>query len=217
MGDHPLLTIVSLGTLILSLTILNLFILNLSLFEFCPASIVTLLALSTMLRTSEIASIDRGSVDFRPGCVSFALSKPTKTQHQGPLKSFSIKSLDDPSIDPVKTLRDYYRFTEQFRDEGNSKLLLIGLSKPHKPVGRSTVGHWIKNLLRDAGVDASFSAHSTRGAAASKAARAGLPINSILLAASWRAESTFTKFYRRDVIQPSVADAILSQGIPFLL
>jgi len=164
-----------------------------------------------MLRTSEIASIDRGSVDFRPGCVYFAFSKPTKTQHQGPLKSFAIKSLDDPSIDPVKTLREYYRFTEQFRNEGNSKLLLIGLSKPHKLVGRSTVGHWIKNLLKDAGVDASFSAHSTRSAAASKAARAGLPNNSILLAASWREESTFTKFYRRDVIQPSVADAILSQ------
>jgi hypothetical protein len=43
-----------------------------------------------------------------------------------------------------------------------------------------------------------FSAHFTRGAAASKAASAGVSIQTILKQGHWANESTFVKFYRRD-------------------
>ena len=43
--------------------------------------------------------------------------------------------------------------------------LLLSYVKPFSPVGSSTVGSWIKNLLEQSGVDTSvFKAHSTRAA-----------------------------------------------------
>ena len=48
--------------------------------------------------------------------------------------------------------------------------LLLSYVKPFSPVGSSTVGSWIKNLLEQSGVDTSvFKAHSTRAASVSKA------------------------------------------------
>ena len=64
----------------------------------------------------------------------------------------------------------------------------------------STIGRWIKDQLKEAGIDTSiFSAHSARGAAASKAMAQGIPIQSILNQGHWARESTFAKFYRRAV------------------
>jgi hypothetical protein len=65
-------------------------------------------------------------------------------------------------------------------------------------VGSETTG-----CLQDAGIDIeSFSAHSTRGAASSKAILMGVPIDpidSVLRAANWAAESTFRQFYNREL------------------
>jgi hypothetical protein len=53
--------------------------------------------------------------------------------------------------------------------------------------------------LKETGINtAIFSAHSVRGAASSKAAAAGVPIQSILNQGHWASESTFAKFYRRE-------------------
>jgi len=53
------------------------------------------------------------------------------------------------------------------------------------------LGRWIKTCIADAGIDGSvFSAHSTRGAGASKAAASGVAIEAILKAASWSSELT---------------------------
>ena len=64
----------------------------------------------------------------------------------------------------------------------------------------STIGRWIKDQLKEAGIDTSIlSAHSTRGAAGSKAFANGVPLKSILNQGHWARESTFAKFYQRDV------------------
>jgi hypothetical protein len=50
--------------------------------------------------------------------------------------------------------------------------------RPFKPVtGSTAVGRWIKSILTEAGVDPIFSAHSTSGAAASRAEKNGIPID----------------------------------------
>ena len=86
------------------------------------------------------------------------------------------------------------------------------MKKPNKPVTGSSIGRWIKSLLGKAGVDTStFKAHSTRGAAASKAARSGVPVDTILKTAHWSNESTFTKFYFREVQQSeNISEAVLN-------
>ena len=63
--------------------------------------------------------------------------------------------------------------------ENTPNLLFISYVKPHKPA-----------VLSLAGTGGVFTAHSTRGASTSAAARAGV-------AADWSRESTFRKFYHR--------------------
>ena len=63
-----------------------------------------------------------------------------------------------------------------------------------------------------AGVDSNiFSAHSTRGAASSKAAAVGVPIDSILATANWSRSSTFSKYYHRDIHPPGMASAVFDR------
>jgi len=79
-------------------------------------------------------------------------------------------------------------------------LLFISVRKPYHAVKSATIGHWLKKIMEQAGIDTSiFSAHSTRGAATSKAKAAGVSIPEILKAADWSVPSTFTHFYHRPV------------------
>lgn len=63
--------------------------------------------------------------------------------------------------------------------------LFISVRKPHHPVKSTTIGHWLKRIMGQAGIDTSiFSAHPTRGAATSKAMAAGVSVPEILMAAA---------------------------------
>ena len=74
--------------------------------------------------------------------------------------------------------------------------LLLSHVKPFSPVGSSTVGHWIKNLLKQNGVDTSvFKAHSTRAASASKANQT-VRIDAALKYIGWSTKSTFSQVLR---------------------
>ena len=155
---------------------------------------VTLLALATMLRCAEISVISFHSIKFSQGAVSFRLLRPRKTQRSGPNKSISVRKLSDDRICPVMFLEAYLTATAWLRRQEDLSLFIATL-RPHKAIGVSTVGRWIKNGLRAAAIDVSvFSAHSTRGAGAS-----GVPVESILKRASWASSSTFSRFYNRSV------------------
>jgi len=179
------------------------------------AKTAILLALTTMMRISELASIDAGSIRFSTEGVAFSLLNLRKSQRSGSLHGFSVKCLPSgPSATafcPVQTLRSYLEATENRRTDAESRgRLFISTVRPFGAVTSSTVGNWMKDILREAGVDTcSFSAHSTRGAAASKAAAVGIPVMSILRLASWSSESTFTTFYRREIQQQDVGAAVL--------
>jgi hypothetical protein len=176
--------------------------------------LVTLIALSTLSRSAEIASIRLSSVIFSRDSVVFSLDKPTKTQKGVALRSLLIKRLPEISLDPVACLQCYIDFTLPLRSQENSNFLFMGAVKPHRPVTSATVGRWIKLSLADSGIDTQiFSAHSTRGAASSKAAAAGVPVESIMQAAQWSRESTFAKHYRRDISVPfEVQNAVFQSG-----
>ena len=161
----------------------------------------TLIALTSMLRGGEIASIQLPSINFSDLQISFTLGNPRKTQRSGPLHQIFIQSWpQNPAICPVQSIDTYINKTASLRNETNKSHLFISSTKPHKPVTSSTIGRWIKDQLREAGIDTSiFSAHSTRGAAGSKAFANGVPLKSILNQGHWARESTFAKFYQRDV------------------
>ena len=160
----------------------------------------TLLALTTILRCSELTSIQKQSVIISETEASFILGNPRKAQKSGALHKISVRSwLDNRTICPVKCLEQYLEATRPHRNKDNDSQLFIGANKPHRSVSSSTVGRWIKDQLKETGINtAIFSAHSVRGAASSKAAAAGVPIQSILNQGHWASESTFAKFYRRE-------------------
>ncbi|GFO39548.1 reverse transcriptase/ribonuclease h/methyltransferase [Plakobranchus ocellatus] len=69
-----------------------------------------------------------------------------------------------------------------------------------RAISRDTVSRWIRTLLDLSGIDLTlFTAHSTRAASTSAAARAGLPLASILNSAGWSSECTFARFYRKEI------------------
>ena len=180
------------------------------------SKLATLLSLATLYRASELAGIDKRSISFTAEGVSFSLSKFRKAQRGGALQSIFLKRLADEQLDPGRCLSRYCEVTEKYRTDENSERLFIGSVGQHPHVKSSTISAWIKKELKAAGVDTEqFLGHSTRGAAASKAAASGVSVESILSAGHWSAESTFTRFYRRDAaINPrtSVAGAVLSLG-----
>ncbi len=165
--------------------------------------LVVLIALSTLLRISEISTILFTSVVISDSNASFSLGRPRKAQHSGALQTIKISKLEDRLLCPVHCLAIYKYSTDVLRNVDNSDHLLMGLQHPFRPVSSSTVGHWIKWILGRAGVAPSFTAHSTRSAAASCASLSGVSVDSILRLGNWSSESTFSRFYSRTPVPPT--------------
>jgi len=172
---------------------------------------VLLLALTSFFRVSELASIVRDSVAISPQGARLAVNRVMKQQRSGSLHVLSIARLQSNlTLCPVACLERYIVLTDPFRKGSLSGTLFLSIRSPHGPIGASTIGHWIKKFLSSAGVDISiYSAHSTRGAAASKASSSGVPVERILSAGRWASESVFSRHYRREPESTNVADAVL--------
>ena len=174
--------------------------------------VVVLIALACFLRVSDLASIDRSSVIFSASGAQFAQHKFRKSQHTGPLPVFTLPIFPVANICPVGDLRVYLSRTEGRRGSDNINSLFIATIAPFKGVTSNTIAHWVRSLLSSAGIDVIvFGAHSTRGAAASKAFAAGVSVDSILQTGQWAHESTFARHYKRD-LRTSVASVVLNPG-----
>ncbi|CAC5406640.1 unnamed protein product [Mytilus coruscus] len=112
---------------------------------------------------------------------------------------------DNKKLDPVTCLLQYIERTKKFRsslDKDQQGKLFLSTCEPHKPVTSQTISKWIVQVIKLAYRDSSLEnikAHSTRAIGPSWALYKGASINSILEAADWSSESTFGKFYLRDL------------------
>ena len=107
----------------------------------------------------------------------------------------------------------YESLTFTFRpvDPAQPNKLFLATIRPHKPVKSATLAHRIKNLLVKSGIDSNiFKAHSTRGAASSTAARAGLSVSDIIRMADWSIDDIFRRFCYKPVHDPSFGRTVLS-------
>jgi hypothetical protein len=119
-------------------------------------------------------------VPFEEGSAVVFLSKPRKSQHQGPLSPIIISRCPDKDVCSV-ILGSYIFVTEPMRSP--SDRLMVSNIAPYRPVSATTIASLIKSYMERAGVDTNvFSAHSTRGAAASKVVALGVTIDSVLMA-----------------------------------
>lgn len=136
---------------------------NLSILQLAR-KVVTLLALTTLLRCSEITSIQTRSIVFSGSKVSFGLGTLLKSQRSGPPMGYNLSEwTQNRAICPVTCLHDYLKRTSSLRSPHNENQLLIGSTRLHNPVTSSTVGRWIKDQLKEAGIDTPFSPHTPPG------------------------------------------------------
>ena len=163
------------------------------------------MALANADRCSDLAALDVDYCTFQGNGVRFIIPSLTKTRKSGPpVKAFYSAFPDNPKICPVQTLICYEKRSLHLRGKRSHEKagnpLFLSVCKPHKPVKPATLGHWLKKVMKSAGVDTdTFTAHSTRGAATSKAKSTGVSVRDILKAANWSTSSTFCRFYHRPV------------------
>ena len=168
----------------------------------------TLAALTSAARSSSVHKMDLRFRQFKSNGVLFKIPELTKCSGpKRPLKELFLVSFPpDRRLCFVKYLKRYEKVTERLRNNSNynSSRLFLSYIKPHRPVSSSTIARWVKSVLTLSGINTdSFSAHSTRAAASSAAARAGVALKDIMNAADWTNESTFKKFYHKPVFSAS--------------
>ena len=166
-----------------------------------------LVAITTFRRASDIQALKLGpgNVSIQNRGITFirqGLSKSDKQNHVNS-KIFVPSFNEDKSLDPVRVLKSYLKRTEKFKNFGHEAKFSVFLSfvDPHKPVTSQTISKWLMSLIKLAYEDPKMKVkgHSSRAIGPSWALFNGAYVNSILNAADWSHESTFIRFYIRDV------------------
>ena len=186
-----------------------------------PANTLSLMQLSIKVillcllvsgqRGQTIHLFDLRNVTWEGDRITCRIGDLTKTttpkKHKGEI---IFKSFIDKRICVVHYLKLYKKRTDVLR--GKETRMFISVNKPHLGVSRDTIRRWTKQGLAKAGVDLNiFTPHSTRSASASKAAKS-VGLRTILKTVGWRTASTFTKFYKKKIINPGgqFAEAVLT-------
>ena len=169
---------------------------------------IFLMAISTFRRCGDLQSLrpGEGSVCVQKKGVTFirhGLAKQDRVNHFGS-KIFVPAFAENHRLDPKRALYWYLKQTKVLRiklDGTQEKKIFLALNKPHQPVSTQTISNWIVQTIKMAYEDKSVKvkAHSTRAIGPSWALYKGASMKSILDVADWSKETTFTKFYLRNI------------------
>lgn len=157
---------------------------------------VLLLALATAQRPQTLSAIETKNMQCRSDGIYIYIQKILKTSNPNREQPTLFLPFfeKEPQLCVASTLLKYLKITNSIRETDH---LFVSLKKPHKEVSSQTISRWIKNALKEAGIDTeTYSAYSTRHASTSKAFSKELDIESIKKAAHWTPRSqVFAKFY----------------------
>lgn len=165
---------------------------------------VFLAAISTFRRCSDLQAlkINQGFMSIVQEGIVFVrdgLCKQDRPGHIG--KQIFIPCFKkNIKLDPKRAIQTYIKRTEEFRNGENR--LFLSFNKPHKAVSCQTISSWIVSVIKQAyeeQSDLKVKAHSTRAIGPSWALVKGASLNSILEAADWSRDTTFKKFYYRQI------------------
>ena len=174
--------------------------------------LVMLLALTTGQRIQTLHLIDIRNIEYSQEYMKISFGDLLKQTRSGShLSELYIESFKpDHRLCVVQVLSDYMNRSKELR--GNGTQLFISLQKPHKSVTKSTIGHWVKNVLISAGINMTlFIPHSTRSASTSVASNK-VSVETVLKSASWKKDCVFRKYYKRSVTNNSdFSNAVLSE------
>ena len=168
-----------------------------------------LLALTTAQRLQTLHAFSLDSITWSSDEVVLGVDKLLKHTREGQsLDVFHVFKYEDKRLCPFRTLRVYLDRTAHMRVTKDNKKLnklwlsVAGADHSKKEVTQQTLAHWLKNTMKQAGINSNvFKAHSTRAAATSKAYWAELPTDYILKQARWTNAVTFARFYKRPILQ----------------
>lgn len=120
---------------------------------------------------------------------------------------------------PVRALHRYVSVTAQWRTT-DQLFVRFGACRRGAALSKQRLAHWVSDAIRaaygSAGVSAPVSVrcHSTRGVAASWAFLKGISLADICSAATWSSASTFSRFYKLNVVPlPPVSAAVLPGAV----
>ena len=123
--------------------------------------LVLLMALVSANRTSELQALDLHFRSYSPDGVLFRLASLTKNRNL-PKECFFASFPHDSRLCVVQCLQVYEEVTKKYRDlqPSTTSPLFLSYVKAHKPVTAQRIAHWIKDMLKKAGVDTNtFKAH----------------------------------------------------------
>jgi integrase len=175
-----------------------------------------LLALATAKRRSELHAIEFQATRWEKDAVQLFLLPEFIAKNQRPGEEFPpivVPALahtlrhDDPNrtLCPHRALKWYLEKSKASRS--SQRRLFISFSKPDKEIAASTLSRWIvKAVTMAMELNGKLScikntprAHEVRAIATSIALSRSVSMENILRAAFWRNESTFSRFYLRDM------------------
>jgi site-specific recombinase XerD len=164
---------------------------------------LTLLTLASACRVSELSALSRSFIRDNKGCVFHFVSWKKNSKVNKSCLDLVIPFCPDISLYPLRCLFLYIKSTSSQAVRVDS--LFITKSRPfHRPRPNTLAKH-LKEVLQLAGVDlSSFSAHSFRSAASSKALTKGVSVTDILSQATWAKPSTFSRFYSKQIVKDNL-------------
>lgn len=117
--------------------------------------------------------------------------------------------LPDRRISVYHVLNMYLQKTSVIRGDVNN--LFISYVKPYKPVTSSTIGRWIRSVMKSSGIDCEkYKAHSVRSASVSRAKNCQIPIQDIMKTAGWSSARTFSQFYDKKIDNIEYSERVLN-------
>lgn len=165
--------------------------------------LVTLLALATGQRIQTLSLIRCANIRCTEVGIKIFIQDLIKTSRVNASQPcLEIQYFSQiPKLCVATCIKKYLSITRNFRTSDND-LFFLTYKTPNGPATKQTLSRWIKDTLREAGVDTSiFKAHSTRHASTSAAWRNGTSYDTIRTSAGWSRESTFARFYNRPLLQ----------------
>ena len=167
--------------------------------KFLTFKLGALLCLLTGQRVQTIHSLKVNDIILSKNAIKIKVTNVLKHTRPGRhLDLLVVKAYaPDRRLCPVTVLLEYLKRTKDLRKHDS---LFIAIIKPHGPISGATFARWIKNVLLYSGIDPRiFTAHSTRGAATSRASLDNVPLGTILKTAGWSNDSTFANYYNKPI------------------
>ena len=113
----------------------------------------------------------------------------------------------------VSLLDTYIARSKPWRQDQQKGQLLLSFVKPHNEVVKSTISGWIKEVLKQSGINVEhFKAHST-SSASSKAHKCPDCLLSRFLRGNWSTKSTWQKIYKKNIEENKTFEKVVLENV----